>query len=207
MTGNDEVRGALSAVVQEAREVLSNVQEELSANGRHSQRIANLIDALGQLESGPLIRFRHGDPSTGKLLQPRTIAPEARLQSPPSVSGELEAAQAEIARLSGLLNTPELHDFAKAVVLEAAHQRERWASDHDAGKTAPDWFWLVGYLAGKALHSQMNGNDEKAMHHTISTAAALANWHAAISGESNAMRPGIEPPPHAAPVSNEGDTK
>jgi hypothetical protein len=36
--------------------------------------------------------------------------------------------------------------------------------------------------------------DDKALHHTISTAAALANWHAALSGTSNTMRPGIAPP-------------
>jgi hypothetical protein len=51
--------------------------------------------------------------------------------------------------LYALLNTPEIHDFIKAVPLEAAHQRQRWGSDHDDGKTAADWFWLIGYLAGK----------------------------------------------------------
>jgi hypothetical protein len=79
-----------------------------------------------------------------------------------------------------LLNTPELRDFGVGVTLEALHQRERWGSNHDADKTPADWFWLVGYLAGKALHAQTGGNTEKALHHTISTAAALANWHAAI---------------------------
>lgn len=91
------------------------------------------------------------------------------------------------------LNTPEILDFVKAVPLEAAHQRERWGSEHDAGKAAADWFWLVGYLAGKALHMHTQGNTEKALHHTISTAAALANWHSAILGKTN-MRPGIIPP-------------
>lgn len=89
-----------------------------------------------------------------------------------------------------LLNTPELHSFSEGVTLEALHQRERWGTDHDAGKAPADWFWLVGYLAGKALHAQTSGNAEKALHHTISTAAALANWHAAITGEHSAtLRP------------------
>ncbi|HYD87130.1 MAG TPA: hypothetical protein VEA80_06635 [Vitreimonas sp.] len=89
------------------------------------------------------------------------------------------------------LNAPELRDFSRAVVLEAAHQRARWGSAHDAGKTPADWFWLIGYLAGKALHAADAGNSEKALHHTISSAAALANWHAAILGADNSMRPGI----------------
>lgn len=102
----------------------------------------------------------------------------------------------ELERLRELVNTPTLHSFRDGVVLEAAHQRARWGADHDAGKAPADWFWLVGYLAGKALHAQTSGNAEKALHHTISTAAALANWHAAISGEHTAMRPGIDPAAH-----------
>lgn len=105
----------------------------------------------------------------------------------------LASRNAEIERLKGLLNTPELHDFASGVVLEAAHQRERWGSTHDAGKAPEDWFWLLGYLGGKALHAAKAGDIEKALHHTISTAAALANWHAALLGASSAMRPGIDP--------------
>lgn len=107
---------------------------------------------------------------------------------------ELAEARAEVARLSGLVNSPELHDFAKAVALEAAHQRERWGTEHDEGKAPEDWFWLLGYLAGKALHAAKAGDRDKALHHTISSAAALANWHAHITGVSTEMRPGIEPP-------------
>lgn len=33
---------------------------------------------------------------------------------------------------------------------------------------------------------------EKAVHHCITTAAALANWHAAVLGKTN-MRPGVDP--------------
>ena len=87
-------------------------------------------------------------------------------------------------------------------MLEAAHQRERWGSSHDGGKAPLDWFWLIGYLAQKAATSQIAGDADKAKHHTISTAAALANWHAAINGDSTAMRPGIEPPTQVAEQSN-----
>ncbi|WP_447727261.1 hypothetical protein [Sphingomonas koreensis] len=103
------------------------------------------------------------------------------------------AGQAE--RLSQLINTPETEDFTSAVKLEAAHQRDRWGTDHDAGKSPFDWFWLIGYLAQKAAASAVAGDGEKAKHHTISTAAALANWHLALLGAEKSMRPGIDPPP------------
>lgn len=102
--------------------------------------------------------------------------------------------EAEVARLVDLLNAPELVDFAGGVVREAAHQRERWAADHDAGKQPQDWFWLLGYLAGKALAAALAGDRDKALHHCISSAAALANWHAALLGANTRMRPGIETP-------------
>lgn len=111
--------------------------------------------------------------------------------------------QEEFDRLRALINTPELVDFAKAVHLEAAHQQERWGSEHDSGKEPEDWFWLIGYLAGKALSSWKFANlveekdpglaqqlREKALHHLITTAAACNNWHAQILGKSN-MRPGL----------------
>jgi hypothetical protein len=101
------------------------------------------------------------------------------------------ALEAEVRRLKALINTPQVADWAAAVELEAAHQRERWPSEHDAGKSPADWFWLLGYLAGKALHAAALGNTEKALHHTISAGAALANWHLALSGVDTRMRPGI----------------
>lgn len=38
--------------------------------------------------------------------------------------------------------------------------------------------------------AERSGDTDKALHHTISSAASLANWHAAILGTTN-MRPGI----------------
>jgi hypothetical protein len=85
--------------------------------------------------------------------------------------------RAERDKLLQTINTPELVDFAKAVHLEAVHQRERWGVQNtNAGKTDEDWFWVIGYLAGKALHSAKAGNKEKLLHHLITTAAALNNW-------------------------------
>jgi hypothetical protein len=102
--------------------------------------------------------------------------------------------QAEVDRLRALIDSPQTEDFLTAVKLEAAHQVSRWTHEHDAGKTPADWFWLLGYLSGKALAAAVKGDREKALHHTISSAAALMNWHRALSGADNRMRPGIDPP-------------
>jgi hypothetical protein len=99
----------------------------------------------------------------------------------------------ELVRLDGLLNQPETHDFSKGVVLEAAHQRDRWGDQDRNAKNAWDWFWLVGYLAQKAASAVVAGDTEKAKHHTISTAAALANWHAQLAGVYADFEPGWRP--------------
>lgn len=89
------------------------------------------------------------------------------------------------------LGTPEVEEFFAAVQKEALYQREHWGADHDGGKTDADWFWLVGYLAGKALHNP-DGDTKKRMHRIITVAAAACNWHAAVQGKTN-MRPGMDP--------------
>ena len=100
----------------------------------------------------------------------------------------------EVLRLEQLINNPHTDSFLEAVRLEAAHQRERWGTVDDAGKQAPDWFWLLGYLAGKALNAAIKGHTDKALHHTISTAAVCLNWHAHITGASTEFQPGIDTP-------------
>ena len=104
---------------------------------------------------------------------------------------ELAALRKENERLNAIINTPQADDFLCAVSTEAEHQRQRWGSSHDGGKAPADWFWLIGYLAGKALHAHAAGNTEKGEHHIITTAAACANWHRAMFGGTN-MRPGID---------------
>ena len=106
----------------------------------------------------------------------------------------IEEQKKELQRLSDLLNTPHTDDWFNGVRLEAAHQIQRWGVEHDAGKSQMDWFWLIGYLSGKALAAALRGDVEKAKHHTISSGAALLNWFRAITGDSNEMRPGIQPP-------------
>lgn len=134
----------------------------------------------------------------------------------PMRSVAIEAA-AELRRLHAIINTPELLSFRDGVVQEAVHQRERWGTAHDGGKTPEDWYWLVGHLAGRALvhhreverltqqmgthpgpiaamifQDQIAHHQEKHVHHCITAAAALANWHAAVLGKTN-MRPGVDP--------------
>ena len=105
---------------------------------------------------------------------------------------------AEVERLKAERDTPQITNFVESVRLEAAHQRARWGFDHDAGKSPYDWFWLIGYLAQKAADAAVLGDSFKARHHTISTAAALSNWHTFLTGEDNRMRPGILPDKEAS---------
>jgi hypothetical protein len=100
----------------------------------------------------------------------------------------------ELSRLRTLINTPRIDDFLEAVRLEAAHQAERFGVVHDGGKAPSDWFWLLGFLSGKALAAAVKGDTDKALHHCISSAAVLLNWHAHLSGARRGMRPGIAPP-------------
>lgn len=132
------------------------------------------------------------DRQTGKWMGMELVREYVAVaQAALSATGAEDAKDAEIARLLSIINTPQADDFLRAVSTEAEHQRQRWGSEHDAGKTPADWFWLVGYLAGKALHSHAAGNLEKAEHHVVTTAAACANWHRAMFGKTD-MRPGID---------------
>lgn len=92
------------------------------------------------------------------------------------------------------LDVPELEDFTKGTILEAQHQRQRWGDEHDTQKDPEEWFWLVGYLAGKGLHAQRAGNMEKFKHHLVTGAAVLANWHARTVAELRALAGSSGPP-------------
>lgn len=96
---------------------------------------------------------------------------------------ELHDERMEHNLLQELLSRPEIDDFWDGIVTEAAHQRQRWGDAHDRSKSAENWFWLIGYLSGKALRASIEGDKAKAKHHTISTAAALFQWHQAIKAD------------------------
>ena len=116
---------------------------------------------------------------------------EIALQTIGRLEEKLRAAEGERDRLDALINSPHVDNFMDNVRTEAAHQRERWGVDHDAGKADADWFWLIGYVAGKAMRPTTG---HKRLHHIITTAAVCLNWHAHAVGEHTEMRPGIEPP-------------
>jgi len=112
----------------------------------------------------------------------------ARAESSEALVAELRE---KVERLETLINSPHVDEWFEAVRIESAHQVERWGVDHDAGKTALDWFWLIGYLAQKAVYASLAGDDFKAKHHTISTGAALLNWFRRMTGDTSLMRPGL----------------
>lgn len=99
--------------------------------------------------------------------------------------------EAEAKRLKAQIDTPHTENFFLAVKLEAAHQRERWGSDHDEGKTPEDWLWLIAYLSTKASQASRYKDKEKYFHHIITCAAACANWYANATGVDEKMRPGV----------------
>lgn len=88
--------------------------------------------------------------------------------------------EAENDRLRDLIDRPSVAEWRDAVILEAAHQRERWGADHDARHGPDGWFWRLGYLSGKALAAHLAGDVEKALHHTVSSGALLAHWAEAM---------------------------
>jgi len=104
---------------------------------------------------------------------------------------EVEALRKENERLKTLISRPYVGAWTDEIIVEAAHQRDRWGASHDHGKAPEDWFWLIGYLAGKCLAAHKAGDADKAHHHTVSTAAILAHWAAAIDGNESVFRPGL----------------
>ena len=90
-----------------------------------------------------------------------------------------EELRSEVKRLTKIINTPLYEEFVEAIKAEAAHQVWRWQKQDDE-KEPQEWFWLIGFLSGKALRAHIDGDRRKALHHTISSAAALMQWHNAI---------------------------
>lgn len=80
-----------------------------------------------------------------------------------------------------IINTPEIEDFLRAVKIEAAHQREKWA-ETDPMKSDADFYWLIGWLGGKAVTDAHEPDDsrterERRLHRIVTVAAAAYNWH------------------------------
>jgi hypothetical protein len=105
---------------------------------------------------------------------------EAALQDFGLISAEqrdaLARVCAELRRLDCEIRGAETSDFFKGAIHEVVYQQELHAID-DARKDPQDWFWTLGYLAGKALRAQTDGDAAKFHHHAITCAALCANWH------------------------------
>lgn len=84
-----------------------------------------------------------------------------------------ELTTALIARISN----PEINLFMEGVVIEAAHQVERWGAEHDASKTFEHWTALLTRLLGKFVDANWSHDGDKALHHLITIAAVCANAH------------------------------
>lgn len=104
---------------------------------------------------------------------------------------KIEKLQAEVDRLTLLINTPRTDDFFEAVRIEAAHQVERWGVEHDAGKRAEDWFTLYQYLLGKAAKAHFEGNREKLLHHVITVGVGSTELRAPIAPGEGSMPTGM----------------
>lgn len=124
-------------------------------------------------------------------------SPAARAVGLRSLAGRLDPvaatvlleAAADLDRLSALeraIGVPTVTDFDRGVVLEAAHQADRWGTGHDADKSASDWVWLVAHLVTKSAEAWRAGNFDRARHHAISAAAVLRTWHGHVSAAAEA---------------------
>lgn len=111
--------------------------------------------------------------------------PSCVLSAGDDVIAEYQKLLEENMKYYALINTPELNDFSKAVVIEAVHQRERFGREHDVCKTVDEWFWVLCYLATKATQAYRYGDHEKYLHHLVTSAALLNNWHAYAIEENN----------------------
>lgn len=100
-------------------------------------------------------------------------------------------------------DVPITEDFLAGAKAEKEHQLKRWGTTHDRNKAPADWFWLLGYLSGKALAAAVKGDREKALHHCISSAAVLANWHDAIRSGGPSLK--VEHDPSKALYENNPD--
>ena len=89
----------------------------------------------------------------------------------------MQMLELEASVLRDKINSPEIMDFLEAVKLEAVNQKSRWGEEHDKGKSPEDWLWVIEYLSTKATQASKYEDNEKYLHHIITTAAACLNWH------------------------------
>ncbi len=132
--------------------------------------------------------------------------PESRLLAS-AVLNEEEDRYKEQNEALVKLHKPILMDFFGGTKIEMSHQVERWGRTHDRNKAPQDWFWLLGYLAGKANAAATLGDRDKALHHCISSAAVLGHWHAAIKSGTKSLKVEHTPSQEAGVLLGHDNTK
>lgn len=116
----------------------------------------------------------------------------------------LFAANEENARLTALLNTPEIHKFIEAVNLEAAHQRERWPND--IRQAPPHFIMVITKLVGKMSVDIWDGDKDKFKHHCIALAAEMANLHK-YTEEDTEVKQWFDAALHGSPTTTNNNTE
>lgn len=86
--------------------------------------------------------------------------------------------------IRAMIYNPEVESFLTGVLIEVEHQKDRW-KDSDPMKSDADWYWLIGWLGGKAVMDPHPPEDprtpkERRLHRIIAVAAAACNWHEAV---------------------------
>lgn len=89
--------------------------------------------------------------------------------------------------MSALDDVPITHDFLAGLHAEKDHQVRRWGRSHDSNKSPTDWFWVLGWIAGKAVAAHLAGDRVKAQHRVIAAAAILSHWHDALKGDPETL--------------------
>lgn len=102
------------------------------------------------------------------------------------ISAYAKQLEARVAELNAIIHKPESDDFLRGIAIEAEYQRQLHGVDAtEARFDWHQWFWVTGYLLGKALAACKSGEDngDKAKHHLVTTAALLNNWHNTLTGK------------------------
>lgn len=69
---------------------------------------------------------------------------------------------------------PVTDDFWADAAEESRYQSEHWGEDHDNAKSDDEWFWTLGFLAGKVLRP--DADVFKKRHRLRAAAALLHQW-------------------------------
>lgn len=102
--------------------------------------------------------------------------------NPAKLQAENITLKRQVEELRQIIDSPLYEPFFDAVRNEAAHQAHHRAAD-DEVKTPMEWNGLIAFLSSKAYMAHNAGDREKALHHTISSCAALFHWHQHIASQ------------------------